>query len=182
MLIYLLSDGPSLPNGNDFVNKVFPNIWSFLVQLIAFIIMSIIVIKFAYKPVHNYLKKREEFIRNNLSSAQEKKALADKLNLEAENNLNNSRKEALGIIEEACNEAEKTKQKLLDETKREISSKKIEFEQELLLEKKKTLKEIQDEVVDLALNASSKLLSREVDSNDNKKLLDDFINDLSGKE
>lgn len=182
MLICLLSDGPSLPNGNDFVNKVFPNVWSFLVQLIAFIIMSIIVIKFAYKPVSNYLKKRQEFISENLSSAQEKNDMASKLTLEAESNLVNSRKEALQIIEIAKNDAEKERQKILEETKKEISNKRVEFEQELLLEKEKVMQDVQNDVIDLVLDASEHLLSREVSSQDNQKLLDDFINDLAGKE
>lgn len=62
MLILILSDGLTLPNGEDFVNKVFPNIWAFLVQLFAFIIMSLIVIKFAYKPVSNFLKKEKNLL------------------------------------------------------------------------------------------------------------------------
>ena len=61
----ILSDGLGLPSGEDFVNKVFPNIWAFLVQLIAFIIMAVIVVKFAYKPVKNFLNKRREYIANN---------------------------------------------------------------------------------------------------------------------
>lgn len=64
MLIITLSDGLSLPTGDDFVSKVFPNIWAFLVQLLAFIIMSIIVIKFAYKPVKNFLHKEENMLKN----------------------------------------------------------------------------------------------------------------------
>ena len=43
------------------------------------------------------------------------------------------------------------------------------------------MQEAYDEVVDLALEASKTILSREVSSNDNRKLLDEFINDLSEK-
>ena len=62
--IVTLSDGLGLPTGEDFVNKVFPNIPSFVVQLAAFIILSIIVIKFAYKPVSKFIKKRREDLKN----------------------------------------------------------------------------------------------------------------------
>ena len=71
MLIITLSDGLSLPAGDDFVSKVFPNIWAFLVQLLAFIIMSIIVIKFAYKPVKKFLAQRREYVEEHLSKAEE---------------------------------------------------------------------------------------------------------------
>lgn len=181
MQILTLSNGFQLPTGGDFVAKVFPNIWAFLAQFIAFIIMAVIVVKFAYKPVHNYLKKRRDFINENLSSAQKQNEEANKLNLEAENNLNNSRKEALQIIESAQIEAEKEKQKVLEETKKEINNKKLQLEQDLIKQKEKAIQEVQDDVIDLALEASKTLLSREVNSSDNKKLLDDFINNLSEK-
>ena len=181
LLKFLIEGQPGLPSGEEFVGKVFPNIWAFLVQLIAFIVMAVLVIKFAYKPVSEYLKKRKEFINQNLNSAQEKNDEASKNQLQAEQNLAESRKEALLIIENAQVEAEKEKQKILEETKKEIDKKKLQLEQDLLLQKEKVMQEAYDEVVDLALEASKTILSREVSSKDNEKLLDDFINDLQEK-
>ena len=37
---------------------------------------------------------------------------------------------------------------------------------------------IHDEIVDVALSASEELLNREVNKDDNKRLLNDFVNDL----
>ena len=55
-LILILSDSAiGKPESSDFIDKVIPNFWAFLVQLIAFIFMILIVIKFAYKPVSNFL-------------------------------------------------------------------------------------------------------------------------------
>ncbi len=182
MKLNLLINGqPSLPNSEDFINKVFPNIWSFLAQLIAFIIMSIIVIKFAYKPVSEYLKKRKDFIEKNLSSAQEKNDEANLNKIEAEKQLLNSKKEAILIIEKAQIEAENEKQKILEECKDELDKKRLLAEQDLLLQKEKMVKEAYNEVVDLALDASQTILTREVSKEDNEKLLDDFINNLLEK-
>ena len=161
MLITTLSDGLSLPTGDDFVSKVFPNIWAFLVQLLAFIIMSIIVIKFAYKPVSNFLKKRKEFINSNLNSAQEKNSEA---NLK---------------VEEAKTEAEKQKQEILLQAKLEANNKIIQAQQDIEKEKQKAVQEVHDDVVNLALEASKTLLTREVNSSDNQKLLNDFVDELT---
>ena len=162
MLILILSDGLTLPNGEDFVNKVFPNIWAFLVQLFAFIIMSLIVIKFAYKPVSNFLKKRKDFIDSNLNSAQEKNSEANLKVEEANKKLSSSKKEALQIIEDAQKEAYKA-------------------DEDIAKAKEKALHESYNEVCDLALTASESILKREVKYEDNQKLLDDFINDLEKK-
>ena len=98
--IVTLSDGLGLPTGEDFVNKVFPNIPSFVVQLAAFIILSIIVIKFAYKPVSKFIKKRREFVESTLDETRKENAEAKAKNEEAIKNLNDSKKQAMVIVED----------------------------------------------------------------------------------
>ena len=179
MLITTLSDGLSLPTGDDFVSKVFPNIWSFLAQLLAFIIMSIIVIKFAYKPVKKFLAQRREYVEEHLSKAEEATKKAEDNVKETEKNLALSNKQALQIIEEAKTEAEKQKQEILLQAKQEANNKIIQAQQDIEKEKQKAVQEVHDDVVNLALEASKTLLTREVNSSDNQKLLNDFVDELT---
>lgn len=179
MLIITLSDGLSLPTGDDFVSKVFPNIWAFLVQLLAFIIMSIIVIKFAYKPVKKFLAQRREYVEEHLSKAEEATKKAEYNVKETEKNLALSNKKALQIIEDAKKEAEKQKQEILLQAKVEANNKMIQVQQDIEKEKQKAVQEVHDDVVNLALEASKTLLTREVNSLDNQKLLNDFVDGLT---
>ena len=179
--IISLSEGLSLPNGEEFVNKIFPNIWAFLVQLLAFIVMSIIVIKFAYKPVHNYLEKRREFIANNLKEAEAKNQEASENVKEAINNLNNSKKEAIQIIQDAKKSAEKEKQAIIEQTNQEIAQKRIQAEEDIKKEQEKAIKSVHDEVVDLAYVTSKEILNREVNQDDDKRLIDQFVDELLEK-
>lgn len=175
------SDGLTLPSGDDFVSKVFPNIWAFLVQLLAFIIMSIIVIKFAYKPVHNFLEKRRNYIQSNLDEAAKKNSEADK-NIEmAKSNLNESKKEAIRLVEDAKKEAERQRDILLDETKKELMQKRQEASEDIRKEQEKAIKQVHDDVVDLAYETSKTILKREVNTKDDQKLIDDFVSDLIEK-
>ena len=50
---------------------------------------------------------------------------------------------------------------------------------EISLEKEKAMKELKDQIVDVAFEASSKILEREVNSLDNKKIVDNFVEDLN---
>ncbi len=179
MLIITLSDGLSLPTGDDFVSKVFPNIWAFLVQLLAFIIMSIIVIKFAYKPVKKFLAQRREYVEEHLSKAEEATKKAEDNVKETEKNLALSNRKALQIIEDAKKEAEKQKQEILLQAKVEANNKMIQAQQDIEKEKQKAVQEVHDDVVNLALEASKTLLTREVNSLDNQKLLNDFVDELT---
>ncbi len=179
--VITLTNGMELPTGDDFVNKIFPNIWAFLVQLIAFIIMVLIVIKFAYKPIHNFIEKRKEYVQENLTSAAKENAEAKENNMLAQKNVNDSKKKAVEIVEEAQKEAEQQRSLALEETKKELSMKRAQAQLDLEKEKEKAMKEVHDDMVSIALSASESLLNREVSSSDNKKMLDDFVDNLETK-
>lgn len=176
-----LTNGIELPSGEDFINKVFPNIWAFLVQLFAFIIMSLIVIKFAYKPVHNFLVKRREYIENNLKEAEEKNKEADKNIKKSVEDLNKSKKESLELIASAKKEAIKEKEQILDQTRKEIALKRLEAQEDIKKEQDKAIKQVHDDVVSLACATSKEILKREVNIDDDQKLIDDFVSDLIEK-
>ena len=177
----ILSDGLGLPSGEDFVNKVFPNIWAFLVQLIAFIIMAVIVVKFAYKPVKNFLNKRREYIANNLKEAEDKNLEATKNVEESIASLNSSKKEAIKIIQDAQKEAEVQRDKVFEETKAQIQEKRLQAQEDIKKEQEKAIKQVHDDVVSLAYQATKSILEREVNEDDDKKLVDEFVSDLIEK-
>lgn len=177
----ILSDGLGLPSGEDFVNKVFPNIWAFLVQLIAFIIMVFVVIKFAYKPVRKFLDKRREYIANNLKEAEEKNSEASRNIQESITSLNSSKKEAIKIIQDAKKESEIQREKMLEETNAQLQEKRLQAQEDIKKEQEKAIKQVHDDVVSLAYQATKSILEREVNEDDDKKLVDEFVSDLIEK-
>ena len=179
--VVYFSNGLGLPSGEDFVNKIFPNIWAFLVQFIAFIIMVIIVLKFAYKPVHKFIEERRNYVSTNLKEAKEKNDLASISVQKAKSNLAESQKQAIVIIQDAQKEANKQKEMMIEEAKMEIASKKLQAKEDIKKVQEKAIKEIHDDVVSLAFEATKSILDREVNQNDNKKMVDDFVKDLIEK-
>lgn len=171
--IYIL-DGLSF----DIGEKLVPNLWEFITQLLAFLIMVFIVYKLAYKPVRKYLEGRRAFIKGNLESAQKQNIAANQANEKAQKNLNQSRKEAIDIVIEAKRQAEEAKVEIEEEAKKEIAQKRIEAEKDLENQKQKAMREVHDEIVDIALAASSNLLSREVTTKDNKKIVSQFVEEM----
>ncbi len=162
----------------DIGEKLVPNLWEFITQLIAFLAMVFIVYKLAYKPVRKYLEGRKAFIKGNLESAQQQNISANQANEKAQKNLNQSRKEAINTVMDAKRQAEEVKAQVVEETKKEISQKRIEAEKDIESQKQQAMKEVHDEIVEIALSASSNLLSREVTSHDNKKLVSRFVDEM----
>ena len=62
-----------------------------------------------------------------------------------------------------------------------IEKKKQAADEDIALQAEKAKKQLKGEVVDMAISASSALLSREVDGDDERKLLDDFLAKLEEK-
>ena len=86
------------------------------------------------------------------------------------------------IIEEATIEASKQKDEIVESAKADIEKEKEKAREELAMEVESSKDAIHAEIVDVALKASEELLSREVTSKDNKRLLDDFVNELNKDE
>lgn len=173
-----LEGGLNMPSTEDFLSKVIPNLWAFLVQLFAFIIMVLIAIKFGYKPVKKFLDSRKAYIANNLEEAKSKNEEANRNLEETKAKLQGSEKEAIQIIQEAKKAAEAEREQILEETKKDIATKHQKAQEDIRIEQEKVMKEMHDDVVDIAIEATKNILNREVSSGDDKALLDNFVSDL----
>ncbi len=164
--------------GDDIASKIFPNVWDFLVQFLAFVIMVILITIFAYKPIKKYIKKRQDLLDEEVNETK-------KRNEEAKTNLLISQKEialthekASKIIENATKEGNERKEEIILRANKEAENKIKEADEIIKKNKIEAKNELKNELSDIALDLSSKILEREVNENDNKKLIDDFVNKM----
>ena len=156
-------------------DKIFPNWQDLVIQLLATLIVVLIVSKFLYKPAQKFIKKRKDFIANNLNEAQEKNQKAETNYLEAESFLKQARKTSKEIIDEAKITALNEKDKIIKETQEEIKNQRLKAKQDLELEKIKVKKELEDDVIETAILAASQVVSRNINKDDNQKIIQDFL-------
>ena len=168
-----LSDGL-----DDIMSKLIPNWTSFVVQLAAFLVLVAIVIYFGYKPVKKMIKKREDYIEDNIKQSELAKSRANDNIIKSEEKLTQSHKQANEIIEQAKLDAEREKARILEETSIMVSKMKSDAEADIIQSREDAKEEIRKEMVNLALDASSEILSRNVNTKDNEKLADDFIRSI----
>lgn len=163
---------------NDFLDKLFPNPWDALAVFLAFIILLLAIFYFAYKPVKKLLKQRGDYVENKIKTAEEREKESEKLLADANENVKASRKEAMEIVEKAKEDANKERQVILDKAKEEKAAEIKRTKEEIAQEIEASKDEIHREIVSVAIDASSKVLEREVNKKDNEKLIDSFIDDL----
>ena len=158
--------------------KLIPNWTSFLVQLLAFLVLVAGIIYFAYKPVKKIIKTREDYIEDNIKQSELAKSRANDNIIKSEETLTESHKQANEIIAQAKLDAEAEKNRILEETSLLVAKMKTDAENDIRQSREDAKEEIRKEMVNLALDASSEILSRNVSTKDNEKLADDFIRSI----
>lgn len=181
-MIVLASLRDVLPGVDDFIAKLFPSWQALVIQLVATFILFFFMAKFLFKPVRKILKQRQDYIEKNIEDSKVELLEAKDKNKEAEENIISSQKQAQEIIASARKESEDIKEKSLRETDEEISKRRLALEKEIELEKIKSNEEIRASMIDVAIAASSKVLEREISKEDNARLIEDFIKEVSADE
>lgn len=162
----------------DFLHYLFPNPWDALAIFLAFIVLLLVVFYFAYKPVKKLIKDRKDYVEGKIKNAEERETVAAKKVEEAEKEIVESRQKAIEIVEKAKLDASKERDEIKAQAKLDADKEVERARQEIAQEIEASKDEIHREIVSVALDASSKVLEREVNKKDNEKLIDDFINEL----
>ena len=154
------------------------NLWQIVVSLLNLLILFLIVKKFLFKPVKKVLDTRQEKIDAKYSDAEIALNNARESERELNAKLSEAHKTADDILKEATLQAENRKDNIVKEAENEagiiIRQAKINAE----LEKKKAEDDIKDQIVDVSSALTEKLIEREINTEDHRRLIDSFISEM----
>ena len=180
MSLTILSNMDNIGNTmKTIAEKLVPNLLSFVIQLSSFIILLLVVFFFAYKPVKKILNKRADHIQEEIDKAEENHSLALQQNEEAKTLLADSKTRASEIIDAATKKGNEKYEEIVASAKRDVEEMRQAAQEDIERSKQEALQDIRNEMVNVALTASKEILKREVDSEDNTKLAEDFIDRLN---
>ena len=119
----------------------------------------------------NFLEEREKDIAESLEMAESAKTNLEKIKDESEKILNEAKKEGKTIVSDSKLRAEESANKILDDAKAKSNEFLDDAKSKIEIEKKRAIKEIKEEVVDLSLELATKVLQRNVKDDDNNKFI-----------
>ena len=164
--------------GNTIKENLFGNIYAMLAQIVATVVLLVLIIVFAYKPAKKFLDKRRELLNNEVKETKEKNIEADKNLSVSKESIKASKIKAQEIIEKAEADANIRRDEIIAETEQETKKMISDAQNVIKKQQEQALSEIKDVVVGVALDASSRILEREVSEQDNQKIIDDFVNEV----
>ena len=176
--VFLTSCEGTPMTSEDFLKKLFPNPWEALFTFLAFVVLLIIVFFVAYKPVKKILNERKAYEKEKLESASKLETEAKNKLQAAESSIKESRKEAISIIDKAKEDASIQAQIIIDNAHKQIENEKQLAKDDILREIEHSQDEIHNEIVNVAIEASSKVLGRTINEQDNKELIDQLVKEL----
>jgi F-type H+-transporting ATPase subunit b len=156
-----------------------PNIGLIFWQLVIFLIVLFLLAKFAWKPILNSLKEREDSIEGALRMADQAKLEMQQLKAGNEKLLAEARIERDRIIKEASDISnqliEQAKNKATEEGSRMI----VQAREAIQNEKNAALAEVKNTAAQLSIDIAERILRRELtDSNSQKQLVDSYLKEV----
>jgi len=153
-------------------------IGSMLVQLISFIILLLLLKKFAWKPLMKVMQDRQEYISNEIDMAETSRKDAEAAAKTAAEELKQTRAEAQSIIEEARKAAQQQEENIIAAARREAERLKEAAVEDIANEKEKAMQALQAQVASLSVQIASKIIEKEISSEDQDKLISDYVKEL----
>ena len=138
--------------------------WNLLFSLITVTVLVLILKKFFFEKVHNFMVKREEEIKDEIKKAEDMNAQAEALHKEYQQELEKAEEEKRSIINAARNEAGEEAEKLIIEAHKEAARIREENEVAIQQRKEEAKKELENEVSDLAILAAQRILEKNATS------------------
>ncbi len=120
-------------------------------QIINFLIILFILKRFAYKPVLDILKKREDSIKEGLKQAEEGKKFLDEALEKEKKILQEAHRRAEKIIEDAKNQSIEIGKETAENTKKQVESMMTAAREQMMQEAKDAEKKIAIKVSELAV-------------------------------
>ena len=155
--------------------------WTLVMVLITFLILYLIMKKFFFEKIHDFMQAREQKVKDQFDSAEAAEKLAGEHLAEYEAKLDGVEIERRGVLKDARALAEQRAEQIIKDAQaraEEIirqAEKDIEHERALFAE---TMK---DQVALLAVYAAEKIIEKQLDENEHRTLIDDIINKDDGK-
>lgn len=151
--------------------------WTVLV----FLLLVVILGKFAWKPLLAAIDAREAKISGDLEKAENAKKEAEENLASLNKRLAEARVEADEIVSTSRSAAEKIAEKLKQDAKDEAAKILEKAQATIQAEKDSALNELRKEVAELAVGAANKIILANLDAKGQQTLVDEYIKEMPNK-
>ena len=162
------------------MDLITPEIGLIFWQTIVFLVLILILAKFAWKPILGAVKQREDSINDALSSAETARKELQNLKADNEKLMKETRAERDAILKEARELKEKVLADASEEAQKKADKIVAQAKESIQQEKKAAMVEIKAQVADLSIEIAEKVVRKELSSKEKQhQMIDDMLGDVT---
>jgi len=156
------------------------NLGMLVSQIFNFTLLAVLLYLVAYKPILRMLDERSERIKQGLEDAEAASRRAAEIEQEFEQQMVQARKEGQEIIAQATQMSEKTRQDILARAREESQEQIEKAKDEIARERELAMADLRQQVADLSLTISEKVIGQALDEQTQRQLIAGFIEQTEG--
>ena len=167
--------GAEEPSSNSiFVGDVPEALWT----LAAFLLLWLILWRFAWKPLLAALHAREEHIQKQIDDAKQVREDAQAVLAEYRQKLTEAEQQGREIVDKHVKIAEHEADEIIQKAQENIEAMRVRLETEIERSRRLAQKELLEQSGQVIFDLGRKILGRSIDTSDNQRLIDEAIERL----
>jgi len=159
---------------------IIPNWEHFIVQICSTLILFFVIRHFAWGPMKEFLRKRQEIVSEEINKAEKIREEAMTLKNDFDVKIKEAQEEARNIIEASKTQAKITHDQIIieanEEAKQKIAKASLAIEQE----RKVTYAQLKEDIINITVSSTEKLIKKEIDDKVHEDLFNEFVVEVGG--
>ncbi|MGC3999770.1 MAG: F0F1 ATP synthase subunit B [Anaeromyxobacter sp.] len=145
---------------------------------VTFLLLLVVLWKYAWGPIVKMLAERERTIRDAIESAKKERAEAERLLASQKDALATAQREATEMAMRSKQEVESLRQELTAKARQEADALLAEARRQIAEELSRARADLKAHVVDLAIDAAGRLVKGSLDEKAQRQLVEEYIAQL----
>jgi F-type H+-transporting ATPase subunit b len=162
-------------------NPILPSVPELVWGSLAFLVVFLLMWKYAFPSVKKGMDARTERIRESLSTAEQAKTDAQNVLDEYQRQLADARNESNRIIEDARQTAEALRRDLMARAEADAADVRTRATADIEAAKDRAMEELRSQLTQLTLQLTELVVKRNIDRDANARLVDDYISSIGNR-
>jgi len=146
--------------------------------IVVFLVLLLVLRRYAWRPMLQGLQKREDNIRSAIEEAHRAREEAQKLQKQWQGELDKVHEKVRGITEEAHRNGQRIMEEMTNKARAEIASERDRSRREIDMAKDQALQQLWNQAAHLATVISAKAIRRQISVDDHRRLVDEAVAEL----
>ena len=146
--------------------------------VLTFVLLLVVLKKVAWGPILDALDARENEIKDALNAAEKAREEAERISNDYEDSIRKAQAEAQQIISDAKTAGEKVKLDLETVANKKADEIIEKAKAQIDTERVRVISEIKTVAIEISLSAAAKVIEKNLDSDDNRKLVKEALEDI----